>query len=65
MIELERLTGMRPGEVCVMWTCDLGTSGRVWVYTPSTYKTEHHGNEPRLFLGPLALKQARVEPRAA
>src|SRR5262249_19050092 len=27
MIELQRYTGMRPGEVCVMRTCDIDTSG--------------------------------------
>src|SRR5262249_37976349 len=29
MIELQRLTGMRPGEVCSMRTIDVDTSGRV------------------------------------
>jgi integrase len=31
VVELQRLTGMRPGEVCIMRTCDLDTSGRVSV----------------------------------
>ena len=35
MVELQRLTGMRPGEVVIMRTCDLDTSGEVWVYTPA------------------------------
>src|SRR5262249_22204198 len=34
MIQLQALTGMRPGEVTRMRTCDLDTSGKVWVYTP-------------------------------
>ena len=54
MIELQRLTGMRPGEVCIMRTCDLDTSGEVWVYTPEPHKTEHHGKERRIYLGPTA-----------
>ncbi len=29
MIEIQRLTGMRPGEVCLMRACDLDTSGMV------------------------------------
>ena len=32
MIELQRLTGMRPGEVCQMRTINVDTSGRIWVY---------------------------------
>jgi integrase len=42
MIELQRLTGMRPGEVCIMRTCDLDTSRQPWIYTPNRHKTEHH-----------------------
>jgi integrase len=52
MIETQRLTGMRPGEVCIMRTCDLEMSGRVWTYHPETHKTEHHGKERLIFLGP-------------
>jgi integrase len=54
MVQLQCLTGMRPGEVCVMRTCDLDTTGRVWAYTPETHKTEHHGRERRIYLGPQA-----------
>ena len=54
MVELQRLTGMRPGEVVIMRTCDVDTSGRVWVYRPSSWKTEHHEQERRIFLGPRA-----------
>jgi integrase len=60
MIELQRLTGMRPGEVILMRTCDLDTSGRVWVYTPVSHKTAHHGHERRVYLGPRA--QAVLRP---
>lgn len=54
MIELQRLTGMRPGEVCQMRTGDLNTSGRVWEYTPQSHKTEHHGKGRTIYLGPRA-----------
>jgi integrase len=54
MIELQRRSGMRPGEVCCMRTIDVDTSGRIWVYTPETHKTEHHGRERKIYLGPLA-----------
>jgi integrase len=54
MIELQRLTGMRPGEVTCMRSCDIDASGRVWVYTPSEHKTEHHGKDRAIYLGPQA-----------
>jgi integrase len=60
MIGLQRLTGMRPGEVATMRTRDLDTSGRVWTYTPASHKTEHHGRERRIYLGPQA--QAVLKP---
>jgi integrase len=60
MIELQRLTGMRPGEVTSMRSCDIDTSGRVWAYTPSEHKTEHHGKERTIYLGPQA--QAILKP---
>jgi integrase len=60
MIELQRLTGMRPGEACQMRTCDLDTSGKIWVYTPASHKTEHHHRGRKIYLGPLA--QAVLAP---
>jgi integrase len=54
MVELQRLTGMRPGEVTNMRSCDIDTVGKIWVYTPSEHKTEHHGKERRVYLGPQA-----------
>jgi integrase len=60
MIELQRRTGMRPGEAVIMRTCDLDTSGNVWTYTPHRHKTEHHGRERTIYLGPQA--QAIVTP---
>jgi integrase len=54
MVELQRLTGMRSGEVVTMRTIDIDTSGKVWVYVPSTHKTEHHDRQRRVFLGPQA-----------
>ena len=44
MTDLQLLTGMRPGEVCVMRTCDIDRSRRVWLYRPAKHKTQHHGN---------------------
>jgi integrase len=60
MVELQRLTGMRPGEVCIMRTCDLDTSGQIWTYRPSVHKTEHHGRERVVYLGPQAQSVLRL-----
>ena len=60
MIELQRLTGMRPGEVVAMRTGDLDTGGRVWTYTPERHRTEGHGKPRTIYLGPRA--QEVVEP---
>jgi integrase len=60
MVELQKLTGMRPGEVCMMRTCDLDVSGRVWTYIPREHKTEHHGKGRVVYLGPKA--QAILRP---
>ena len=54
MIQVQRLTGVRPGEVCRMRTCDLDTSGKVWFYSPHRHKTEHCGRERKIPIGPKA-----------
>jgi integrase len=54
MVRLQRLTGMRPGEVCDLRPCDLDRSGDVWTYRPASHKTEHHGRERVVFIGPKA-----------
>jgi integrase len=60
MVELQRLSGMRPGEVVTMRTIDLDTAGKVWTYTPESHKTEHHGKSRQIHLGPRA--QAILRP---
>ena len=54
MVRLQRLTGCRPAEVCMMRPCDIERSGEVWQYQPESHKTEHHGRERVIFLGPNA-----------
>jgi integrase len=54
MVETQRLTGMRPGEVCLMRTCDLDMSGKVWVYTPADHKMLYRGRDRRVYIGPRA-----------
>lgn len=60
MIELQMLTGMRPGEAVLMRGCNLNTSGAVWTYEPDRHKTAWHGHKRTIFLGPQA--QAVLRP---
>jgi len=52
MVRLQRLTGMRPAEVCIIRPCDIDRSSDVWTYRPESHKTEHHGRERTVLLGP-------------
>lgn len=54
MIDLQLLTGMRPGEVCSMRTGDIDTTGTLWTYRPERHKTQHHGVDRVIYLGPKA-----------
>lgn len=75
MVRLQRLTGCRPTEVCLIRPCDIERPARdpqqrldfgaqpeaeVWIYRPGRHKTEHHGRERRIYLGPKA--QAVLQP---
>jgi integrase len=60
MVELQRLTGSRPGEVMVMRAIDLTMSGAVWTYRPHSHKNQHRGLDRVIFLGPQA--QAVIKP---
>lgn len=54
MVRLQRLTGMRPGEVCIVRPCDLDRSGDVWVYRPGSHKVQHYDRERVIPIGPNA-----------
>jgi integrase len=60
MVRLQRLTGMRPGEVCQIRRADLDTSGSVWRYRPAHHKTAWRGKARVVGIGPegQALLQA-------
>lgn len=64
MVQLQRLTGMRSGEVIAMRPVDIefneSTDGAVWLYRPRQHKTQHHGHERVVPLGPQA--QAVIRP---
>jgi integrase len=66
MVRLQLLTGMRPGEVCVMRACDLDMSGAAWLYRPGSdqgqvgqHKTAHHGLQRVVAIGPRAQEVIR------
>lgn len=53
MVKLQLLSGARPGEICVLRPCDVTFQPNgVWVYRPEHHKTEHHGKQRRIFIGP-------------
>ena len=60
MIRLQLATGMRPGEVCILRTIDIDMTGDVWIYRPSTHKTEAHAVERMILIGPAG--QRELEP---
>jgi integrase len=60
MIELQLVTGMRPGEVRIMRACDIDMSGEVWLYRPAHHKTRHRGKERVVAIGPRG--QEIIEP---
>jgi integrase len=67
LVRLQVLTGARPGEAVLMRACDIDRTGRVWVFTPESHKTEHHGKGREVYIGPKAqeLLGPWLEGRAA
>jgi site-specific recombinase XerD len=53
MVKLQRITGARSTEICIMRTCDIDTSGNLWVYRPHFHKTQEYCNR-EIYLGPAA-----------
>jgi integrase len=54
MVRLQRLTGARPAEICILRPCDVDRSSEVWLYRPASHKTKHHGRDRVIPLGPRA-----------
>lgn len=54
MVQLQRLLGCRPGELCEMKASDVERTGEVWQYVPRRHKTEHHGKGRVILIGPKA-----------
>jgi len=61
MVRLQRLTGMRPGEVALMRAIDIDMiDPACWIYRPARHKSQHHDRERLIFLGPKG--QALLRP---
>lgn len=54
MLRIQRLTGMRPAEVCMLRPCDIERNSDIWLYRPTTHKTQHRGKKRVIFIGPQA-----------
>jgi integrase len=66
MIQVQLLTGARPGEVCIMRGSDLDRSGAVWRYRPGRdqgpngqHKNAHRGHSRVILIGPKAQEVLR------
>jgi integrase len=54
MIELQRITGMRSGELVVIRPVDIDRTGDVWIYAPADHKTAYRGHEREIYFGLLS-----------
>jgi integrase len=56
MIQIQRLTGMRPGEVVTMRGSEICTTQEVWVFAPEQHKNAWRGHDRLIPLGPQTQK---------
>ncbi|MBM3949811.1 MAG: site-specific integrase [SAR202 cluster bacterium] len=54
MIWLQRVTGMRAGEIVIMRPDDIDNTGDVWTYEPYDHKNRWRGHSKSIALGPEA-----------
>jgi integrase len=54
MVKVQRLTGMRPGEICLLRPVDIDMSGHVWTYRPPYHKLAYRGSQRVVVIGPRA-----------
>lgn len=54
MVELQLLTGARPGEIAAMRAVDVERVGKVWTYRPAAHKNSWRGMDRAIYLGPKA-----------
>jgi integrase len=54
MVKIMRLTGMRAGELCQLSAEYIDRKSEVWIFTPPQHKTQRHGKERPIAIGPRA-----------
>lgn len=54
MVELQLLTGARPGEICALRAGDVDRRDAVWEARLEDHKTAHHGRTRTIYIGPKA-----------
>ncbi len=54
MVELQQMTGMRPGELCIMRPADIDRTADVWQYQPTQHKNQNREQERIVYIGPRA-----------
>lgn len=59
MIQIQLLTGARPGEIVKMRAIDIDTTGKIWLYQPQDHKTSYRGHKRTIYLGPKAQEIVR------
>lgn len=59
MIDLQLLSGCRPGEIVQLRPCDLEEHGDCLAFRPGTHKNQHRGKSRVIVFGPRAVKILR------
>ena len=44
MVQVQRHSGMRPSEVCLLRKCDIEKTEGSWIYRPHEHRTEHRSH---------------------
>lgn len=52
MVKVQRATGCRPGEVCLLRPGDIDRNGEVWAFVPRVHKTDYCGKRRVIFTAP-------------
>ena len=59
LIDVQRLTGSRAGELLSLTPAKIDTTGKVWLFHVEGHKTEHHGHSRTIAIGPKAQEIVR------
>ena len=60
MVQIQHLCGSRPQEIISIRPCEITAGGDIWMYQPSSHKTQHFDRGKVIMIGPRA--QAILEP---